>query len=81
MKKDIHAANEEEQAKIHTKLEEFIKSGGYKSSLNYHPEGAKNPPPGRSSPSSAWRERLMDFVSEKPMREADGAPVLHGWGA
>jgi hypothetical protein len=81
MKKGIHAANEEEQAKICTKLEEFIKFGDYKSPLNYYPKGAENPPPGRSSPSSAWRERRMDFVPEKPMPEADGAPVLHGWGA
>jgi hypothetical protein len=78
VKKDIHAANEEERAKICTKIEEFIKSGDYKSPLIYCPKGAKNPPPGRSSPSSAWRERRMDFVPEKPMPEADGAPVLHG---
>jgi hypothetical protein len=81
MKKDIHTANEEEQAKIRMKLEEFIKSGGYKSPLNYHPKGAKNPPPGRCSPSSAWRKRRMDFVLEKPMWEAGGTPVLHDWGA
>jgi hypothetical protein len=79
--KDIHAANEEEQVKIRGKSEEFIKSGDYKSPLNYYPKGAENPPPGRSSPSSAWRERRMDFVPKKPMPEADGAPVLHGWGA
>jgi hypothetical protein len=82
VKKDIHTANEEEQAKICRKLEEFIKkSDDYKSPLNYYPKGTKNPLPGRSSPSSAWRERRMDFVPEKPMPEADGAPVLHGWGA
>jgi hypothetical protein len=67
--------------KICTKLEEFIESGDYKSPLSYYPKGAKNPPPGRSLPSSAWRERRMDFVPEKPMPEADGAPILHGWGA
>jgi hypothetical protein len=72
VKKDIHTANKEEFIK---------KSGDYKSSPNYYPKGAKNPSPGRSSPSSAWRERRMDFVPEKPMPEADGAPVLHGWGA
>jgi hypothetical protein len=82
VKKDIHTANKEEQVKICGKLEEFIKkSDDYKSPLNYYPKGAKNPSPGRSSPSSAWRERRMDFVPEKPMPEADGAPVLHGWGA
>jgi hypothetical protein len=53
----------------------------YKSPLNYYPKGAKNPSPGRSLLSSAWRERRMDFVLEKPMPEADEAPVLHGWGA
>jgi hypothetical protein len=63
-------------------LEEFIKkSVDYKSPLNYYPKSAKNPLPGRSSLSSAWRMRRMDFVSEKLMPEADGAPVLHGWAA
>jgi hypothetical protein len=81
VKKDIHTANKEGQAKICKKLEEFIKSGDYKSPLDYYPKGAKNPPPGRSSLSSVWRERCMDFVPEKPMPEADGAPILHGWGA
>jgi hypothetical protein len=82
VKKDIHTANEEEQAKVCRKLEEFIKkSDDYKSSLNYCPKSAKNPSPGRCSPSSAWRERRMDFVPEKPMLEVDGAPVLHGWAA
>jgi hypothetical protein len=81
VKGDIHTTNEEEQARICTKLEESIKSGDYKSPLNYYPKGAKNPSPGRSSLSSAWRERRMDFVPEKPMPEADEAPVLHGWGA
>jgi hypothetical protein len=74
-------ANEEEQAKICTKLEEFIKPGDYKGPLNYYPEGTENPLPGRTSPSSAWRERRMDFVPEKPTPEADGAPILHDWGA
>jgi hypothetical protein len=81
VKKDIHTANKEGQVNICKKLEEFIKSGDYKSPLDYYPKGTKNPPPGRSSLSSAWRERCMDFVPEKPMPEADGAPVLHGWGA
>jgi hypothetical protein len=67
VKKDIHTANKEEQVKICGKLEEFIKSGDYKSPLKYYPKGAENPPPGRSSPSSAWRERCMDFVPKKPM--------------
>jgi hypothetical protein len=82
VKKDIHTANKEERVKICRKLEEFIKkSGNYRSPLNYYPKGAKNPSPRRSSPSSAWRERRMDFVLEKPMLEAEGAPILHGWGA
>jgi hypothetical protein len=81
VKKDIHIANKEGQVKICRKLEEFIKSGDYKSPLNYYPKGAKNPSPGGSSPSSTWRERRVDFVPEKPTPEADGAPVLHGWGA
>jgi hypothetical protein len=81
VKKDSRTANIEEQVKICRKLEEFIKSGDYKSPLNYYPTGAKNPSPGRSSLSLAWRERRMDFVPEKPMPEADGAPVPHGWGA
>jgi hypothetical protein len=76
----IHAANGEGQAKIHKKLEEFIKkSEDYKSPLNYYPKSAKNPSSGRCSPSSAWHERRMDFVSEKPMLKVDGAPALHGW--
>jgi hypothetical protein len=80
--KSIHTANEEEQAKVCRKLEEFIKkSDDYKSPLNYYPKSAKNPSPGRCSPSSAWRERCMDFVPEKPMLEVNGAPVLHGWAA
>jgi hypothetical protein len=80
--KNIHAANGEEQAKIHRKLKEFIKKpDDYKSPLNCYPKSAKNPSPGRCSPSSAWHERRMDFVSEKPALEVDGAPVLHGWAA
>jgi hypothetical protein len=81
-RKSIHTANREEQAKIHRKLEEFIKkSDDYKSPLNYYPRSAKNPSPGRCSPSSAWRERCMDFIPEKPVLEVDGASVLHGWAA
>jgi hypothetical protein len=81
VKRDIHIANEEEQAKICMKLKESIKFGDYKIPLNYYPKGAKNPSPGRSSLSSAGREHRMDFIPEKPMPEADGAPVLHSWGA
>jgi hypothetical protein len=49
-----YTANEEEQAKVCRKLEEFIKkSDDYKSSLNYYPKSAKNPLLGRCSPFSA----------------------------
>jgi hypothetical protein len=42
VKKDIHIANEEEQAKICRKIEEFIKEpDDYKSLLNYYPKDAK----------------------------------------
>jgi hypothetical protein len=42
VKKDIHTANEEEQAKICRKIEEFIKEPeDYKSLLNYYPKDAK----------------------------------------
>jgi hypothetical protein len=83
IKKNKHScSNEEEQAKIHRKLEELIKkSDDYKSPPNYYPKSAKNPSPGRCPPSSARCERRMDFVPEKPMLKVDGAPVLHGWAA
>jgi hypothetical protein len=70
-----HTVNKEGQ--------EFIKkkSDDYKSSLNCYPKSAKNPLPGRCSPSSAWRERRMDFIPEKPMLKVDGTPILHGWVA
>jgi hypothetical protein len=77
--KNIHTVNGEGQAKIHRKLKEFIKkSDDYKSPLNYYPKSAKNPSPGRCSPSLAWRECRMDFVPEKPALEVGRAPVLHG---
>jgi hypothetical protein len=62
-----HTVNKEGQ--------EFIKqkSDDYKSSLNCYPKSAKSPLPGRCSPSSAWHERLTDFVLEKPALEVDGA--------
>jgi hypothetical protein len=75
VKKDSHTANKERQVFIKRKFED------YKSSLNYYPKSAKSPSPGRCSLSSAWRERCMDFVPEKPMLEVDGAPVLHSWAA
>jgi hypothetical protein len=52
-------ANEERQVFIKQK------SGDYKSFLT------KCSSPWRCSPSSAWRERRMDFVPEKPVLEVD----------
>jgi hypothetical protein len=42
------------------------KSDDYKSFLGRNPKSTKCSSPGRCSPSSAWRERRMDFVLEKP---------------
>jgi hypothetical protein len=56
--KDI--ANEEIQVFIKQK------SDDYKSFLGCYPKSTKCSSPGRCSPSSAWRERRMDFVPEKP---------------
>jgi hypothetical protein len=55
----------------------------YKSSLNRYAKSAKNPPPGRCSPSPTRRERRMDFVPENPALEVDGASPsrLGGVGA
>jgi hypothetical protein len=49
------------------------RSDDYKSSLNRYTKSAKNPPLGRCSPSSARRERRMDFVLEKPTLKVNGA--------
>jgi hypothetical protein len=47
------------------------KSDDYKSSLNCYPKSTKRSLPGRCSPSSALRERCMDFVPEKSALEVD----------
>jgi hypothetical protein len=56
----MHIANEERQVFIKKK------SDDYKSFLGRYPKSSKC-----SSPSSAWRERRMDFVPEKPTHEVD----------
>jgi hypothetical protein len=40
------------------------KSDDYKGSQGCYPKGVKCSSPRRCSPSSAWRERCMDFVPE-----------------
>jgi hypothetical protein len=47
------------------------KSDDYKSFLGRYPKSTKCSSPWRYSPSSAWRERRMDFVPEKPVLEVD----------
>jgi hypothetical protein len=47
------------------------KSDDYKSSLNRYPKSTKRSLPGGCSPSTAWRERRMDFAPEKPALEVD----------
>jgi hypothetical protein len=61
--KDI--ANEERQVFIKHK------SDDYKSFLGRYPKSTKCSSPWRYSPSSAWRERSMDFVPKKPALEVD----------
>jgi hypothetical protein len=43
----------------------------YKTSLNRYPKSTKRSLPEGCSPSSAWRERRMDFAPEKPALEVD----------
>jgi hypothetical protein len=63
--KNKHIANEERQVFIKQK------SDDYKSFLGRYPKSTKCSSPRRCSPSSAWRECCMDFVSEKPALKVD----------
>jgi hypothetical protein len=63
--KNKDTANEERQVFIKQK------SDDYKSFLGRYLKSTKCSSPWRFSPSSAWRERRMDFVPEKPALEVD----------
>jgi hypothetical protein len=75
VKKDIHIANKEEQAKICRKLEEFIKEpDDYKSLLSYYPKDAKGP---QASPrQNCPQEERQGGRQESLAREISAFPSL-----